>query len=1060
MAKEIALKLKITSEGQEKVISNIGSLEQELTTLQTKLKTLDFGSEAFKEATKNISILRTKIDEVDKASEGIGAEKKFRAFGDAINIVTGSFQVLSGALALVISNEDDLKAVQQAETQALGVLNVALGINAINTALVESATLRASIATKLNAAATRAAAIATAAWNAVLALNPVVAIAAGVAALTAGIYLLIKATSDETKAQDAETKSLEDQAKVEASLIETKRKAGIQLKQQLVILTDEISTRALEIQTLEDLKKTYPGLNAFIDRNNQLTATGIQFIKLQIKAEEARAAINQINEKRVAAEIERETALQDLRANGPSLLNKALAATNGFLTAEQIQLAKIYTKYGEQTAGLSQVQKQYTLSLDATLTELTPLIKKTEVQAKADADAAKSTTTKTEAVDKYLIRINNQIAALTSLQAEQEKLNASQGKYTSEILNKQKEVLDAQQAFIKERAEKFKTEGQKLAEEISNFLFKTIPNEEEAKTLVDNYQSLFDVIKDAVKSGDIDFKKSTGWEDFVKFAETKLPEIAKNLVNVNEESKQSFVDYFNNLDDRLSAILKLTDNQGDGLLNLFPKGSVEQLKLILDVENEIGKLRAKNLSQVDLERESIKLLNERLGIDELIRKNGLEQFNIQMKLRTAKVGSDEEKKLNAELDALVKVKDQYDKYSESILKGFINTTDFVKGLNEINAASQKNVEQINKNKEAIDAAFDPSQFEGLKEYFKQNADDYLSIFTEIFNNEQQYFEKLGKEGIDALLGGVAEGLKDIDGKSRAELEDLQKYLTLFGDEFASAFGLEENPFIKALNEISKKLKELPTESEESFSKTLGNIKEVADKVLAAFSDISSRLSSIFQAQNSLLLEQLAYAEEATLATIGDATEREREEQAKVQKEYAKKRFEVEKQARIQELEFSLFNSIAQSAGAVINALATIPPPFGAIYAGVLVGLTAAQIAVINDQINFTKSKQFIGRRGGLIEGASHDTISGGVPAMLEGGEFVMNKEAVRNFGDTISSINTATGGRPMTIDDSRIVQAIAKQNLSTKTPIKAYVLYNDIQDTTKLNNKIEKLARL
>jgi hypothetical protein len=48
----------------------------------------------------------------------------------------------------------------------------------------------------------------------------------------------------------------------------------------------------------------------------------------------------------------------------------------------------------------------------------------------------------------------------------------------------------------------------------------------------------------------------------------------------------------------------------------------------------------------------------------------------------------------------------------------------------------------------------------------------------------------------------------------------------------------------------------------------------------------------------------------------------------------------------------------------------------------------------------------------------------------------------------------------MSIDDSRIVQAIAKQNLSTKTPLKAYVLYNDIQDTTKLNKKIEQLARL
>jgi len=105
MAKEIALKLKITSQGEEKVISNISELETELQKLQTTLKTLDFGSAAFKEATANISKLRTKIDEIDKASEGIGAEKKFRAFGDAINILTGSFQVASGALGLFINDE-------------------------------------------------------------------------------------------------------------------------------------------------------------------------------------------------------------------------------------------------------------------------------------------------------------------------------------------------------------------------------------------------------------------------------------------------------------------------------------------------------------------------------------------------------------------------------------------------------------------------------------------------------------------------------------------------------------------------------------------------------------------------------------------------------------------------------------------------------------------------------------------------------------------------------------------------------------------------------------------
>ncbi len=73
MAKEIALKLKITSQGEEKVISNLNELETELQILQTTLKTLDFGSAAFKEATANIATLRTKIDEI-KSIVGIEDE--------------------------------------------------------------------------------------------------------------------------------------------------------------------------------------------------------------------------------------------------------------------------------------------------------------------------------------------------------------------------------------------------------------------------------------------------------------------------------------------------------------------------------------------------------------------------------------------------------------------------------------------------------------------------------------------------------------------------------------------------------------------------------------------------------------------------------------------------------------------------------------------------------------------------------------------------------------------------------------------------------------------------
>jgi hypothetical protein len=118
-----------------------------------------------------------------------------------------------------------------------------------------------------------------------------------------------------------------------------------------------------------------------------------------------------------------------------------------------------------------------------------------------------------------------------------------------------------------------------------------------------------------------------------------------------------------------------------------------------------------------------------------------------------------------------------------------------------------------------------------------------------------------------------------------------------------------------------------------------------------------------------------------------------------------------------------------------------------------------QVSAIRNQLTFTQSQQFIGRRGGLITGESHEGSNGGVPAMLEGGEFVVNRAAVARYGDLIGDLNSSTGGRRLAIDDSRIVQTIASQNQNT-TPLKAFVLYNDIQNTEKLNSKITQLARL
>ena len=1068
MAKEIALKLKITSQGEEKVISNLNELESELQILQSTLKTLDFGTAAFKEATANIAKLRTKIDEIDKASEGIGADKKFRAIGDAINILTGSFQVLSGAIGLFTSDTETLEEVQKAETAALNVLNIALGVNAINTALVESATLRKTIADKASTLATKAATIAQRAFNAVMSANPIALVITAVVGLGAAMLAFSKETKNATKELDALKISTDTLNDVSKTSIKTRDEEIKKISSLVAVSETENLSRKDRTKILKQIQAEYPDYlkNQDLERVSlgDIKRANEDLVSSIDKVAKARASADKLGEiytKRIQIRTTEEIALVEDQRQREEAYNLLDASQ----TQKRLQVITNLAKIRQQG------QQQELKTLDIQEKSIKNYIVETDLVGEFVGVYDKGTKAAETFTDKELQLIQIRIAALDKIIAKINQAQQADIEYTSTLINNQEQVIQEQEQYIKDRGEFLKSEGQKLIDDLNEYLFKTIPSADEVKKLTDGYKDFFFAIQEAIKSGQLDFRKTTGWEDFVKFAENTLPGIGEKLKNVNEESRAAFVEYFNNLDERVSAIKTKIEGSFLGFFDAVPDDKT--LLDLLKVEEDIAILRRDRvklgLTEQQLKNKELSIIKEQFGInkkiEELAKVQAEDTFNYFQLLEKGK--KDEAAVIKTRIDERDKLVQSYNQVAEAILTGVIRTDNFVKGLKAVGEESDKNLLKIKNYKDQIDKTFDPANLEGLKNYFKENADDFLVIFTDILDNEEKYFGKLGEAGIDALFSGIEEGLKDVEGKTRDELENIQKFLKIFGDEFAKDFGLENNPFLKALDAISKKLKELPTESQEALTNTLENIKDVVDKVVAAFNQISSGLSNIVQSQNSLLLEQLDYQQAQALKAIDEVNDdseegqkRRNEERLKVEKDYQKKKFDIEKKARVQELQFALANALATSAQAIIGALATPPLGVGIALSAILAGLTAAQVAVINDQIQFTQNKAYLGRTGGLVEGSSHDTYGGGVPTMLEGGEFILNKEAVRSFGDTISSINTATGGKPMSIDDSRIVQAIAKQNLSTKTPLKAYVLYNDIQDTTKLNKKIEQLARL
>ena len=152
MAKEVGLKLKVQINGQEKVISTLNETRQALSQLEDQLGNLSRGTAEYDRVVADIRKLKTEIEDVDKATEGFGIDKKLQAVAGAANLLTGSFQTLTGIVGVLSKDEQTLQQVQEAEAQAMQVLNIALGIRAIKEGIVESKILARNATEKIGIA--------------------------------------------------------------------------------------------------------------------------------------------------------------------------------------------------------------------------------------------------------------------------------------------------------------------------------------------------------------------------------------------------------------------------------------------------------------------------------------------------------------------------------------------------------------------------------------------------------------------------------------------------------------------------------------------------------------------------------------------------------------------------------------------------------------------------------------------------------------------------------------------------------------------------------------------
>jgi hypothetical protein len=298
-------------------------------------------------------------------------------------------------------------------------------------------------------------------------------------------------------------------------------------------------------------------------------------------------------------------------------------------------------------------------------------------------------------------------------------------------------------------------------------------------------------------------------------------------------------------------------------------------------------------------------------------------------------------------------------------------------------------------------------------------------------------------------------------KTQAEqVEDIEKSLSQKGIDISKFTEEEKLNVLKYYLDLQvKATSDAELKKQEQYKKTIDNITFALQTISKAITDISSIVAQSFQIQ----LDRLEYEYKDTMENIVGDTKEASEKRLETEKAYQAQKAKIERQAQIAALRFTLASAVAQGAQSVVAAL-VLPPPANFIVGALNAGITAAQVAIIQTQINDINSRPL--RRGGLlamggmISGPSHE--QGGVYAgggyTLEGNESVINRQSTLQYSGLLSQINQSGGGRPIVVQspmDSRLVEAIAKQKTE---PIRAYVVEQDITRAQTINRRLEQLA--
>ena len=1036
MAKTLAIKVKYSSEGEGKVIKNINELESAIEQLSTELKTLDFGTEEYQKTAAELNRLKSEFKDIEKTVEGLDTEAKLSALGGALEVVSGSFLIASSAARTFGASAESVEEIEALEQQALEAVNIALGVRAISEGLVQAAKLKSIAVEKIGILQTNLSTAAQTAYAAVVGTSTGALKAFRIALASTGIGLIVVAVGALVANWDKLTAAIfgsNEEAdrfnEINKEAQKSIAKTNVELDFYAGIVNDVTKSENERLEALDELNKlgvitediTLDQADALEILNERLEITR-ENILLKAQSEAAASLLSEAFKNQIEAQ---STSLEDNVSWWDTVVNSVLSAGNAYVfasrqaqTAAQNQVEAL-----EETTSEVEKYEEIYLGILEKLNENEAKLRKERETADKNREKRNKDKEERNKIDSEYTKIIQQLTDNLKQATSATKTLATATRDEVAIVQKLTDIRDKQNELLKERLELLGDETGLTKEQV------------ELNTQLDRLVGGLVIPKEGIKS----------IEDFTDIF-AKLLGVTTEAAEVTSSAASSPVE----------ALREEAEETG------------EELNRLLDIQQRLSKIpptefftEEQQTILIDYFQKQVQIQDKadeyNVTLQELIDKQELVRESLQKQLDLGQITTEEYNEQIANLEKIVDL-------NRNNVAQNVDYERLVQQIFKIQEEQFENRQSTAEIDEMIlqtisEQVFGISDINNLT-VEQRNLVDELN--TDLRDQTKIY--KDTKEAGEALLKLQQEITKNADEQSKKFSEAQFEQLQLFIKSNESRIGEVQAFFNKLKSENSNLTKQQIEDIQRlidgiAFNKKFEEIQEFAGRIIDEFNALASGIQNVLASSISLQLEQLAYYEEQELARIGDETERAKEIQEETRQEIAKQRFDLEKKARLQELGFSLAGGIANTAQAILKALATVPPPGGQILAGVYGGIGAAQTAIILDQINFVKSTEFIGRRGGLIMGNDHENggvmMNGGL--VLEGGEAVLNKNAVAQFSDLLSQINIQTGGRALSVDDSALVQEIRKQN---QNPIKTYVLYNDIQDTNKINSRLEQISRL